>query len=145
MVKQVLKFKCYDFRRWHSLSKKWDIRPEKIVNESSGHINRSIVSVIWEVIVLCLALITSYLEYLVCVLVTLRIGMGVTLVNITSLTSLVSFNGFIIMLKNNIQIPCCGTSESFPSLTHIYYLIPYCFSPHSLNSVASNRLSMFSP
>ena len=145
MVKPVLKFKCYDFRRWHSLHQIWDIPPAKIVNESSGHINRSTVSVIWEVIVLCLALITSYLEYLVCVLVTLRIGMGVTLVNITSLTSLVSFNGFIIMLKNNIQTPFCGTSESFPSLTHIYYLIPCCFSPHSLNSVAPKRLSVFSP
>lgn len=123
------------------VSKKWDIPLTKIVNESSGHINRSIVSIVWEVIVLCLALIISYLEYLVCVLVTIQIVMGLHLFNIISL---VSFDSFVIIFTNHIQIPFCDTFESFPCPLHIYYLNPSCFSPHSLNSFAPNRLSVFS-
>lgn len=85
-----------DFRWWHSLSQKWEIPLTKIVKEISGHINRSTVSVMWEGIVFCLALITPYVEYLAWFLVSLQIGVGLTLVNITSLVSL---NGFPSHLK----------------------------------------------
>ena len=120
-----------------SKKKKWDIPLAKIVNESSGHINRSIVSIMWEVIVLCLALI---IPYLVCVLLTIQIVMGLHLFNIISL---VSFD-FIIIFTNLIQMPFCDTFESFPCPPLIYYLNSPCYSHHSLNSFAPNSLSLFS-
>ena len=96
-----------------SKKKKWDIPLAKIVNESSGHINRSIVSIMWEVIVLCLALI---IPYLVCVLLTIQIVMGLHLFNIISL---VSFD-FIIIFTNLIQclsVTLLNLSPVLPSST----------------------------
>ena len=95
----------------------------------------------WEVIVLCLALTISYLEYLVCVLLTIQIVMGLHLFNIISL---VSFDGFIIIFTNLIQIPFCDTFESFPCPPLNNYLNSSSYSPHSLNSFAQNSLSVFS-
>lgn len=57
--------KSCDFKKWHTESKKGDPLT-KIVNKISGHINRSTVSIMWEVIVFCLALIILSLPRVLC-------------------------------------------------------------------------------
>lgn len=114
--------KSCDFKKWHTESKKGDPLT-KIVNKISGHINRSTVSIMWEVRVFCLALITLSLPRVLCILVTLQIGVRITLVNFTSL---VFINGFVITLK---------IISKFISMAFLYLSPPHPLLPHSLTSL----------